>query len=185
MDQETCRFLEAAQMGGGLECDSCGCLSSAALRLSHCRICRRKHYCSKECQKMDWVTHKAICRPPKDFRFQDIVAVRCPAVMGPAGNPGMGLLKDILVVLGPAAPQSSGAATEDAKDEQRGASLTPSQGKRWNVTFYGAYIGPSIELLGRPPGQRLGTSFYFTLHEDDIRLLMPAEERLQRPSPYN
>ena len=33
---------------------------------SKCSICKKVHYCSKECQKKDWKTHKSVCVYPLD-----------------------------------------------------------------------------------------------------------------------
>ena len=46
---------------GGNTCASCS--KPASLR---CTRCKKAHYCSKECQKADWPSHKRVCVPAKN-----------------------------------------------------------------------------------------------------------------------
>ncbi|KJX94829.1 hypothetical protein TI39_contig4156g00005 [Zymoseptoria brevis] len=48
-------------------CGTCGALASSApvsspVKLSKCAKCKFRHYCSRECQKEDWATHKHACK---------------------------------------------------------------------------------------------------------------------------
>ncbi|SMY29442.1 unnamed protein product [Zymoseptoria tritici ST99CH_1A5] len=51
------KYTKVAQSCGG-----CGALASPPVKLSMCAKCNFRHYCSKECQKEDWVTHKKACK---------------------------------------------------------------------------------------------------------------------------
>ena len=42
-------------------CALCG-VDSTTMKLSNCSACQRVQYCSGECQKADWKTHKPICK---------------------------------------------------------------------------------------------------------------------------
>jgi hypothetical protein len=42
-------------------CALCG-VGSTTMKLSNCSACQRVQYCSGECQKADWKTHKPLCR---------------------------------------------------------------------------------------------------------------------------
>jgi hypothetical protein len=47
-------------------CDEC---EIPAMQL--CEGCRASWYCSKECQKLAWITHKHLCKTFGNFRVQD------------------------------------------------------------------------------------------------------------------
>ena len=42
-------------------CESCKSRSTPHLKIQACAGCRIAHYCSLQCQKMDWTKHKLIC----------------------------------------------------------------------------------------------------------------------------
>ncbi len=95
----------------GASCDCCGATPSSEVKLSKCNKCLRKAYCSKGCQLADWREggHKKSCRPPKDFKAQDIIRV-----VGVQSKPELN--GRLMVVVGP-----------DPKAEGR-----------WEVTVVGA-----------------------------------------------
>ncbi|TID25971.1 ASTRA-associated protein 1 [Venturia nashicola] len=44
-------------------CGGCGVWEEVDQpRFSRCMRCKSKHYCSKDCQKNDWTTHKGLCK---------------------------------------------------------------------------------------------------------------------------
>lgn len=56
------------------ECGACGCKTakggSGALLL--CSKCKKKRYCSRECQKEHWKKHKLICNAPSADGKMDV-----------------------------------------------------------------------------------------------------------------
>lgn len=52
-----------ARSGGTKVCRRCG-KSATEVRLQQCARCRLVCYCSPDCQKADWPTHKTYCRVP-------------------------------------------------------------------------------------------------------------------------
>jgi hypothetical protein len=42
-------------------CGGCGTLGSTSVSLSVCGGCRIRYFCSRECQRKDWKTHKRAC----------------------------------------------------------------------------------------------------------------------------
>ncbi|GAX76921.1 hypothetical protein CEUSTIGMA_g4368.t1 [Chlamydomonas eustigma] len=127
------KYMALNQRTLGLECDVCGCSSTGSnnVKLAKCKQCLRKSYCSKECQKLDWVQgkHKMCCRPPKDFKAEDIIRAQ-----GLESRPELN--GSLLVVQCP-------SGTLD----------------RWQVTMMGGDVTISM-------------------HKDKMRLIIPAEERL-------
>ncbi len=76
LTREICElYLERNNRVAGAHCDACGTSTSAEVKLLKCTKCLNKAYCCRACQVKDWTEgrHKASCRPPKDFRPQDIV----------------------------------------------------------------------------------------------------------------
>ncbi|KDQ50586.1 hypothetical protein JAAARDRAFT_141723 [Jaapia argillacea MUCL 33604] len=45
------------------KCDNCGKLGSGTVKLKMCSSCHTARYCSTDCQKKHWRTHKPVCRP--------------------------------------------------------------------------------------------------------------------------
>ncbi|KAH7119603.1 hypothetical protein B0J11DRAFT_508408 [Dendryphion nanum] len=54
-----------------LHCASCGADSSS---LRRCSRCKQQRYCSRNCQKAHWPTHKQTCNPP-DSRYSANVEI--------------------------------------------------------------------------------------------------------------
>jgi hypothetical protein len=55
-----------AQQSGGRVCETCCRLDlivdeDSKLSMKACSRCHNVHYCSKECQRLDWSNHKLIC----------------------------------------------------------------------------------------------------------------------------
>ncbi len=71
------RYLGLSLHTVGATCSCCGTSKSEEVKLRKCKKCLRKAYCGKPCQLQDWKEggHKTVCRPPKDFKAQDIVRV--------------------------------------------------------------------------------------------------------------
>ena len=46
----------------GEDCAHCGCPESAIHPLRYCDGCRQVKYCSQECQKKNWKSHKTFCQ---------------------------------------------------------------------------------------------------------------------------
>jgi hypothetical protein len=46
------------------ECTNCGRSSKDGKVFSACGKCKKARYCSQECQKVDWKTHKKVCQAP-------------------------------------------------------------------------------------------------------------------------
>jgi len=61
----------------GSKCDSCNILRTKTTALMKCTRCKRKAYCSKECQHRDWSIgkHKLSCRAPENFKINDLVRI--------------------------------------------------------------------------------------------------------------
>ncbi|KAF5310585.1 hypothetical protein D9619_007745 [Psilocybe cf. subviscida] len=55
------------------QCQNCMKSESDHGRLSSCSGCKRAHYCSTECQRADWKSHKRICELTRSMR-QDMKA---------------------------------------------------------------------------------------------------------------
>lgn len=53
-------LLEAGE--NGELCPVCGKAETASARFADCSKCRVARYCSKECQRKDWVVHKLVCK---------------------------------------------------------------------------------------------------------------------------
>jgi len=49
-----------------LEAMSEGQCICGSVTKKHCGKCKSKHYCSRECQKNDWINHKNDCKEPTD-----------------------------------------------------------------------------------------------------------------------
>eukprot|EP00820_Chromera_velia_P015276 Cvel_5926.t1-p1 / transcript=Cvel_5926.t1 / gene=Cvel_5926 / organism=Chromera_velia_CCMP2878 / gene_product=SET domain-containing protein 14, putative / transcript_product=SET domain-containing protein 14, putative / location=Cvel_scaffold283:75010-76356(-) / protein_length=202 / sequence_SO=supercontig / SO=protein_coding / is_pseudo=false len=47
------------------KCDVCG---KEGTELKKCGQCKNREYCSVECQKVDWKTHKELCKAKKEAR---------------------------------------------------------------------------------------------------------------------
>lgn len=45
-------------------CNACGFTPSLDYSFQRCARCKEAYYCSRECQKEDWKSHKKICTPP-------------------------------------------------------------------------------------------------------------------------
>lgn len=45
-------------------CNYCGFTPSLDYSFQRCARCKRAYYCSRECQKVDWSSHKKSCAPP-------------------------------------------------------------------------------------------------------------------------
>ncbi|KAF7793715.1 hypothetical protein EIP86_004831 [Pleurotus ostreatoroseus] len=43
-------------------CDQCGAVEQPSMRFRLCGGCMTTQYCSQECQKMHWSSHKPICQ---------------------------------------------------------------------------------------------------------------------------
>merc|ERR1719201_1656614 len=55
-------------MAGGQRCNSCGKEAHAlpdGRRMLCCSRCKSAHYCSQECQRSDWKSHKSDCLATK------------------------------------------------------------------------------------------------------------------------
>jgi hypothetical protein len=44
------------------DCANCGRTPTAEQSFSTCARCKKAKYCSQECQKVDWKTHKKSCK---------------------------------------------------------------------------------------------------------------------------
>jgi hypothetical protein len=53
----------------------CGRCKSKAVKISRCGKCLNASYCSRQCQKLSWVSHKLVCREPTDLIPGDIVQI--------------------------------------------------------------------------------------------------------------
>ena len=62
MMKKTCGDRGSAKTGGAVAC--CGVCNVAAS--SVCQTCREIVYCSRECQRKDWPTHKGVCSRIKE-----------------------------------------------------------------------------------------------------------------------
>ncbi|KAM5543898.1 hypothetical protein V8D89_002515 [Ganoderma adspersum] len=58
---ETTSASAAVPLLGAAQCDRCKKKESADLKLLVCSRCKEAAYCSRECQKSDWKTHKLRC----------------------------------------------------------------------------------------------------------------------------
>ena len=59
---------------GGYICDVCNKPNPDILeRLGSCHRCKLTFYCSEECRKEDWKSHKMVCRKRHEFRAGDLV----------------------------------------------------------------------------------------------------------------
>lgn len=80
--------------GGGphTECALSSCTSGATSGLKKCGQCKAVSYCSQECQKADWRSHKAVCVPQGAGRKDEAAASSTSgfavssAVAAPAGS---------------------------------------------------------------------------------------------------
>lgn len=46
------------------ECANCGRISNGEKAFAACARCKRSRYCSQDCQRVDWKTHKKSCKAP-------------------------------------------------------------------------------------------------------------------------
>ena len=163
-------------------CDANGCSASSVAaesstcRLLKCRTCLRKAYCCKACQTRDWTEggHKATCRPPKDFRPNDVIRAQ---VTRSLDEHGRDLSGQILVVVG---PEEEPEASSPSAVKAGGPSTSgTAEKRRWRVAQFGAYTGGSyihFEADGSDP--QMVVPVHYTLHEDEMHLAVPFEERV-------
>jgi FKBP-type peptidyl-prolyl cis-trans isomerase len=74
----------------GIICNACRLNSAALTRsvrkstiLARCSACRAVYYCSKQCQKTDWVRHKSLCRHVRKMEESGEIYVKFIARAGP------------------------------------------------------------------------------------------------------
>ncbi len=92
------RYLELSRRPRSTACSCCGSeAAEGGKKLQVCSTCHRKAYCSAACQRHDWKEsgHKALCRPRKDFRKDDVVVAQ-----GVESKPELN--GQLMVVVGPA-----------------------------------------------------------------------------------
>ena len=61
-------------------CDFCDELSD---ELMYCARCKTVRYCSKKCQRSDWICHKLICHPLLSERLKAICQIESEGFTGP------------------------------------------------------------------------------------------------------
>lgn len=64
--------LNGASLNITRACNTCGVLETHGLKLKACAGCASSMYCSRECQKLDWKSHKSMCQHvTKDGRLMN------------------------------------------------------------------------------------------------------------------
>lgn len=108
------------EVAGGLYCDVCGKANANYLeRMKSCSRCVLSFYCSDECSKRDWPTHKKRCRKKGQYKVNDTVYS-----MNPNGRFGFGSLVRII------GPGQTAGTWEVSDDSNESDELLPSQMNR-------------------------------------------------------